>query len=110
MDWFPWFFGTTLYVPPAPATTQNGRPLPTDLDLELLRVLYLVIANESSCAACGHLLGRGLHVRNATGASSPRWPVRIDTRCWGWRRHPHLARVTQPGNDLVLGVLEPRTR
>jgi hypothetical protein len=106
MDWSPWFLGPSLFVPYTPSTNLGGKPLPTELDVALIELIYLVIANEQRCSACGHLLGRGLRVRYASSGALSRWPVWVATRCWGWRRHPHVAEVTRPSNDLMLGDLQ----
>src|SRR5687768_3136583 len=105
MDWLQWFLGPSLRVPVIASSTLDGKPLPTDLDVELITLVYLVVANEQECAECGHLLGRGLRVRNAPAGAPSHWPVWVDTRCWGWRRHPHVAQVTRPSTDLMLGNL-----
>jgi hypothetical protein len=106
MDWFQWSFGPALHTPFTPMTTLDGKLLPTDLDVQLIELIYLVVANDLECAECGHLLGRGLRVRNAAIGQPRRWPVKVDTRCWGWRRHSHAAEVTRPSKDLMLGVLQ----
>ena len=111
MDWFPWLFGPTLdipYIPHIPPTTLDGRPPPDEVDVALIDLTYLFIANEQNCSECGHLLGRGLRVRHASAAAPPRWPVWIDTRCWGWLRHAYIASVTRPFKDLMLGDLHLR--
>jgi len=110
MDWIQWHFGPSLHVPFSPSTTLDGKPLPTDLDVELIDLVYLVIANEQECSECGHLLRRGLRVRNPATGPPPRWPVRVDTRCGGWRRHLHVAEVTRPSKDLAVGALALRVR
>jgi hypothetical protein len=110
MDLFPWFFGPSLSVPYTPSTTLDGKPLPTALEVELIELIYLVIADEHQCSECGHVLGRSLRVRNASAGTLSRWPVWVDTKCWGWRRHPHVAQVTQPVRDLMLGDLKLRLR
>lgn len=110
MDWINWYFVPSLHVPFAPLTTLDGKPLPTDLDIELIDLDYLVIASEQECSECGHLLGRRLRVRNPATGPPLRWPVRVDTRCWGWRRHLYVAEVTRPSRDLMLGALELRVR
>ena len=110
MDWLQWYFGPSLQAPFTAMTTLNGKPLPTDLDVQLIELIYLVVANELECAECGHLLGRGLRVRDTAIGPPPSWPVKVDTRCWGWRRHRHAAEVTRPSKDLMLGDLELRAR
>jgi hypothetical protein len=110
MDWLPWFFGPTLYVPSTPPTILDGKPLPTELDVALIELIYLVIANEHECSKCGHLLGRGLRVRHGSLVAPSRWPVGVDTKCWGWRRHAHVAEVTRPAKDLMLGGFRLRLR
>jgi hypothetical protein len=110
MDFIPWFYGPSLYVPFIASTILDGKPLPTELDVELIELIYLVIANEHECSECGHVLGRGLRVRNASDGAPSRWPVWVDTKCCGWRRHPHVAEVTRPSEDLILGPLRLRRR
>ena len=109
MDWFPWSFGLPVR-PYTPSTPLDGTPEPTALDAELIELIYLVIANEHECSECGHLLGRGLRVRDASSDTASPWPAWVDTKCWGWRRHPHVAQVAQPAKDLVFGALQLRLR
>jgi hypothetical protein len=108
MDWMmqQWFFDNSLRAPIAPTTPLDTRPPPTELERTLVEIFYLVLANETRCGRCGHLLGRGLRVRASTGLT--RWPVRVEAKCWGWRRHPFAAAVTQPSKDLVFGTLHRR--
>ena len=110
MDWIDWYINTSLYGPYVDSRSLDGRAAPTEVDLELIELIYLVTANEQKCSECGHLLGRGLRIRNASAASPSRWPVWVDTKCWGWRRHPHVAQVTRPDKDLMLGELKRRLR
>ena len=110
MDWLQWYFGPSLYVPFTAVAALDGKPLPTDLDVQLIELIYLVVANEQECSECRHLLGRGLRARSSSGGPPARWPVTVDTRCWGWRRHRHMAQVTRPSNDLMLGDLHLRPR
>ena len=110
MDWFPWFYGAPVYVPFVPSSTLDGQPSPTELDVALVEVIYLVIANEQKCSECGHLLGRGLRVRKAPHPEPSPWPISVATKCWGWRRHRHGAAVSQPAEDLMLGALELKLR
>ena len=106
MDWMAWYFAVSPYVPYSPGLALDGKCLPDDLDTDVIAVLYLVIANETKCSECGHLLGRRLRVGTAGIASEPRWPVKVRTKCWGWRRHRHVAAVTRPSNDLLFGDLK----
>ncbi len=110
MDWLQWYLAPSLYVPLTPSSTFDGKPPPAHLDVELVEVLYLVIADQQKCSECGHLLGRRLHVRGAGAQLPTRWPLRVDTKCWGWRRHRHMATVTRPSRDLILGTLELAAR
>ena len=93
------------------ATSIKGRRLRRRAArCQLIELIYLVVANELECAECGHLLGRGLRVRDTAIGPPPSWPVKVDTRCWGWRRHRHAAEVTRPSKDLMLGDLELTAR
>jgi len=110
MDWFQWCFGSSLYVPFTPVAVPDGKPLPTYLEVQLIELIYQVVANEQDCSKCGHLLGRALRARRTSAVPPACWPVTVDTRCWGWRRHRHTAQVTRPSKDLMLGVLQLRVR
>jgi hypothetical protein len=81
------------------------RALVTDLDVELLEVLYGVVALGTRCSACGAPLRRRVRiVPSADRRSGARWPASVVTRCRGWRRHRHIAAVD--GFDhLELGPL-----
>lgn len=110
MDWFQWYVTPPTHVPFTSATAYDGTPPPTDLDLELVEVIYAVIAGETTCSTCGRPLGRALRARYATAWSSQSWSITVATRCEGWRRHAHVALVTRPSRDLLLGDLELRSR
>ena len=77
MDWLQWYFGPSLQAPFTAMTTLNGKPLPTDLDVQLIELIYLVVANELECAECGHLLGRGLRVRDTAIGPPPAGQSRL---------------------------------
>ena len=47
MDRFPWYSVPSLHVPFTALTTLDGKPSPTDLDVELI---YSVVANKLECS------------------------------------------------------------
>ena len=104
MDWMmQWYFDNSLHVPVTPGSPLDARPPATDLELALIEVVYVALANDTRCGRCGHLIGRGLSVRAGTGLTH--WQVKVEAKCWGWRRHPFVAAVTQPSKDLIFGTL-----
>ena len=119
MDWwfaFPGGFEAALRGPLAPWAQEieaagfvpdetTRRILVSDLDLQVLEVVYGVVAEESTCSSCGAPLRSQVRV---VATDDPRtgaqWPASVVTRCCGWRRHRQIAAVV--GLDhLELGPL-----
>jgi hypothetical protein len=84
--------------PPEPAA-DDRRAGPTVEDLDLVRVMYGVLAEQVDCAACGARLRRTVGVVLAGDGATSNGIV-VTTRCRGWRRHRHVARVVERAGDL----------
>ena len=107
MDWIEsYFYAPTSNFASTPPAAREAKHGPTHLDVEVIALLYRAIAPQQKCSECGHHLGRGLRLRTCGAAAQPRWPVKAKTRCWGWRRHVHIAAVTRPSKDLMFGDLK----
>jgi hypothetical protein len=92
----------------AGAADPGQRRELTALDLWLIRLAYEVVAAESACARCGAPLGRRIRLVAWAVDHPAAWTVSIVTRCSGWRRHRHVARVDDGTKALLLGPLRPR--
>jgi hypothetical protein len=116
MEWFlPHYWAAALGAPAAPMTSW-GRPgpaprepaadnectEPTALDLELIRVVYEVLAEHVHCDSCGPPLHRAVNVDLTHG---PTARIVVSTHCQGWRRHRHVARVAERAGELRFGQL-----
>ena len=106
MDWLflPWAFRFASTQVPYP-----GNAEPTSIDLLLIRVSYTIGTTTTTCGTCGARLGR-IQVSPSFQDNLPAWPVLIRARCRGWRRHRHLASVTQASGDLRLDPIRVLNR
>jgi hypothetical protein len=91
MEWLflLWTFRTASVQAPYPGYAE---PAPTDL--WLIQLAYRIGMKAVTCGKCGARLGR-IQVSPSFRGNLPGWPVLIHARCRGWRRHPHLASVTE---------------
>ena len=98
MEWLVSPISTTalaaLFPPP-------GCTVPTEQELCLVETLAQALAARSFCLRCGAALGRGLLIYPCRTEES--WSLVAATRCRGWRRHLHIAVVTDDGTDLRFG-------
>lgn len=78
----------------------------TAADVWMVERAYEHIASRSYCYRCGAPLTRRRQIEE-TGPESRSWHLTIATHCRGWRRHRHLATVTEEAGDLVLGSFRP---
>lgn len=106
---YQWGLGARLdgFADRVGVSDYDGHAQPTAGDIWLIRLTYAVMATESSCAKCGAPLGRGLHVAQVMSHAPSEWCVSVETRCRGWRRHHHSAKVTEASDDLLLGPFSP---
>jgi hypothetical protein len=100
-----------LAAPTMPSTETTGQRGPacdlmTDLDLDVIRSVYEVIAEQFQCAACSADLRTTVHVR--LGAVGSGGGAVVTVRCRGWRRHRHSAQVVDESGHLVLRPLVAR--
>lgn len=81
-------------------------PTPSQIDLELVRSAYRVIARESHCTMCGRTL-RSWATSHPTRPATPRaaWSAKVTTRCRGWRLHRAEAIASLVDDELRLGPL-----
>lgn len=125
MDWFEFLSSDVGAGFPGPLDEQGGASPevtdrwpavwgieePTAADLWLVDVVYGTIAPCATCSACGAALGRRLRVTAwPTLRGRLLWRVSVRTRCWGWRRHAHVANVTRSFGDVVLGSFRGSAR
>jgi hypothetical protein len=111
MSTMEWFL-SCLYWPavnpatgfPDPARTASVSS-PTDLDLWLIRLLYAVPAGQPHCIKCGARVDRRLRLATQYSGRSPYWRVSVARRCGGWRRHRHVAVVTESSSGLQFAPL-----
>jgi hypothetical protein len=81
-----------------------GNEHPSDTDRWLIELVYRFVAAEAACSRCGAPLGRRMRVVPSPALGRPPlWRVSVVTRCRGWRRHGHIANVSQRSGDAVLG-------
>ena len=111
MDWFFPFYWAAGVDPVAcglvfgPPATPPARSRSDDLDLDLVLIVYGVLAESCACGICGAPLDPATSVRRSRG----RFPARIvvTARCRGSRRHRHLARVGEHAGELRMAPLRP---
>jgi len=72
-----------------------------ELDLRLIQVTYEFVAALSTCGRCQAPLRRQISVTGSAGGISS--TASVVTKCGGWRRHRHVATVTESANHLALG-------
>lgn len=95
---------------PSPAGCW-GSEQPSAIDRSLIELVYGFIAAGATCSRCGAPLGRGVRlVPSPALGHPPLWCVSVVTRCRGRRRHGHIASISRPAGDLVLGPLRPGRR
>lgn len=108
MEWFLsgmyWAALNTSYTFPDPGCTTPAAS-PTDLDLWLIRLVYAAPVAQAHCLNCGARLDRRLRLATQYSGRSPYWRVSVTTRCYGWRRHRHIAVVTESSSGLQLEPL-----
>ena len=80
-----------------------AHPRPSDDDLWLIGLVYETVAAESGCTRCGASLRHAVRLTPALASCAGTWGVVVTARCAGWRRHRHVADVTEASSDLVLG-------
>ena len=119
MDWLlPYYWAVALSPSgiPIPSWRSVGLPIqepaprcagPSALDVELVLVLYEVLAERADCGVCSAPLSAAVDVeltrRPFTGGR-----IVVATHCRGSRRHRHVARVVERNGELRFGRLEPR--
>jgi len=102
-----WPRGDTAAPPATPDTCDDTwlskHPRPSEDDLWLIGLVYETVAAETRCARCGATMRRTVRVTPALASCAGTWGVVVTARCGGWRRHRHVADVTEASSDLVLG-------
>jgi hypothetical protein len=82
----------------------SGQTLqPTAVDMWLVQLTYQIVAAESCCQVCSAPLGRRVRVLPLSAGDPPSWRLSVVTKCKGWKRHGHIATVTEKSSDIVLG-------
>ncbi|WP_250032264.1 hypothetical protein [Paractinoplanes maris] len=97
-------------IPAIPPSGLSRAAVPTETDLELVRLCYDVMAAGLGCSACPAPLGRDLYLVAPADAEAPTWQVIVVMRCRGWRRHRHTAVVAEVGGNLHFGPVRGRNR
>ena len=96
------------------STSMGGRAELSAVEMWVLRLSYEALAAQSNCGRCGSRLGRKLRSLWPSDAYPRSVRMLAMTRCSGWRRHRHVAVVTESSEDLLLGPLRlkrwPRRR
>jgi hypothetical protein len=88
-------------------TVTGGRGGFSAIELWLVRLAYEDMAAELGCKKCKAHLGRELHFVPPGDFDPPWWRLMVVTRCSGWRRHRHVAGVTEAAKNLLFGRFEP---
>jgi hypothetical protein len=123
MEWLfaPWEFMSALGGPAGcpyqgydeerrtTSTSTGGRAELSAVEMWVLRLSYEALAAQSNCGRCGSRLGRKLRSLWPSDAYPHSVRMLAMTRCSGWRRHLHVAAVTESSDDLLLGPLRPKT-
>jgi hypothetical protein len=87
-------------------TVTAGRARVSAIEMWLVWRAYEDILTELRCKKCGAPLGRKLRLILPAGYNPPSWRLLAVTRCGGWRRHRHIARVTESARDLLFGPFQ----
>jgi hypothetical protein len=111
VDWFFPFYWAPGVDPVAaglafgPPATPAGSSRSDDLDLDLVLIVYGVLAESCACRICGAPLDPATSVRRSRGRFTAR--IVVTARCRGPRRHRHLARVGEHAGELRMAPLRP---
>jgi hypothetical protein len=116
MEWKPWSwdeaFGEPVGRVPADGREDRPRVSPSagadssDLDTQLIALVYSAIAAGSSCETCGSRLARKLRVFPLPAGAHGARRLAVVAKCRGWKRHVHVARVViNEGDDTPLRPL-----
>jgi hypothetical protein len=111
VDWFFPFYWAAGVDPVAcglvvgPPATQPRRSRADDLDLDLVLIVYAVLAETCACGICGAPLDTATGVRRSRGRFTAQ--IVVTARCRGPRRHRHLARVREHAGELRMAPLRP---
>jgi hypothetical protein len=97
-----WIFPDQTAVGGGRQTDPGAASGLSDLDLWLIAVTSGAIAAQSTCTRCPAPLRRRIRVDRFTDVGSPSAASAVTT-CAGWRRHRHVATVTESANHLVFG-------
>jgi len=118
MDWFlpqQWTAALGAPIPPMtwwswhdpsfsePATDERSVE-DTALELELVAIVYGVLAEDVDCAVCGAPLDRSVEVA-LTHKTFKAVRIVVVTRCQGSRGHRHVARAVEGAGELRFGQL-----
>lgn len=120
MTWlsWPWLFEPGESGRPEPEKVESKVPEKEELvrsetahtctaaELFMIERAYEHIASRSYCYRCGAPLTRRRQTEEAAPESRS-WRLTVATHCRGWRRHRHVATVTEEADDLVLGPFRP---
>lgn len=101
---------TTPRSPEAPGDLDAGaagasgaKEKVSALDVEVIDVIYGVMAGDSLCTMCGRGLSQGLRIDVHDSVFPERaWVASVACRCRGWGRHRNEARVWPSHDGLHL--------
>ena len=85
--------GVSGYVPP-----------PKDIELQFIAIAYECETAWTTCERCRAYLRADVEVVVAPSSAAPWWCVQVVARCRGFRRHRHLATVTDEDGHLRFGA------
>jgi hypothetical protein len=88
-----------------PGTVLGEHAELSPVEVWVLRLSYQDLAARLNCERCGSRLGRELRLLLPSATYPPSVRMLAMTRCSGWRRHRHVAVVTESSEDLLLGPL-----
>jgi hypothetical protein len=89
-------------VPVAELTGESW----TDHDPDIVRLVYAVLVEQSTCGKCDAPLRPVFSARIVVGPCTPPRFV-VTARCRSWRRHRHVAQVTHRRGGLCFEELHP---